>query len=218
MAGSVSKVCERCKAEFSRPMGTSSGQWNSRRFCSRACAASKIKISPDAVVGLYRRGKSSPQIAQAIGISAVHVRRILRSKGEPLRTIRDAVLLSHNTPQFKEAQSKRGSGRKHREETKEKLRCRIGANHPLWKGGITKSSQGYLVFTASRANRQSAGKALHRVIAETECGRSLQSKEHVHHKDGDKMNNHSENLQILSASEHARLHAIKSGFGRKKNA
>jgi hypothetical protein len=26
------------------------------------------------------------------------------------------------------------------------------------------------------------------------------------------------NLQILNASEHARLHAIKSGLGRKQNA
>lgn len=57
------------------------------------------------------------------------------------------------------------------------------------------------------------GKHEHRVIGEQLAGRKLNSNEHVHHIDGDKHNNHPSNLMILSAKDHATLHAK-----RKKNA
>lgn len=51
------------------------------------------------------------------------------------------------------------------------------------------------------------GKHEHRVIGEEIAGRKLKSDEHVHHIDGNKHNNAKENLMILTAEEHARLHA-----------
>lgn len=47
---------------------------------------------------------------------------------------------------------------------------------------------------------------LHRVLVENFIGRLLRSEEVVHHKDGNKNNNVLENLDVLSNSEHARLH------------
>lgn len=47
---------------------------------------------------------------------------------------------------------------------------------------------------------------LHRVIMEQHLGRKLKSKEHVHHIDGNKLNNALSNLTILSHSEHMKLH------------
>lgn len=45
------------------------------------------------------------------------------------------------------------------------------------------------------------------VIAEQMLGRALLPGEVVHHRDGDKLNNSSENLDVLqSQSEHATLH------------
>ena len=57
------------------------------------------------------------------------------------------------------------------------------------------------------------GRHEHRIIGEQIAGRKLKSDEHVHHIDGDKHNNHPSNLMILSAKDHATLHAKE-----KKNA
>lgn len=47
----------------------------------------------------------------------------------------------------------------------------------------------------------------HRVVAEQKIGRPLLPGEHVHHIDGNKHNNHPDNLTVMTASEHLRLHA-----------
>ncbi len=47
-------------------------------------------------------------------------------------------------------------------------------------------------------------------IMEVHLGRSLNDNEIVHHKDRNPSNNELSNLEILTQSEHARLHAIKN--------
>ena len=47
---------------------------------------------------------------------------------------------------------------------------------------------------------------LHRVLMENKLGRSLSKDEHVHHLDHDATNDSLENLAVLTASEHGRLH------------
>jgi hypothetical protein len=44
----------------------------------------------------------------------------------------------------------------------------------------------------------------HRWIMEQHLGRKLESWEHVHHIDGDHLNNSIDNLEVLSNSEHQR--------------
>jgi len=46
----------------------------------------------------------------------------------------------------------------------------------------------------------------HRLVMEKELGRKLGSWEHVHHIDGDKLNNDPLNLLVLTNSEHRKLH------------
>jgi len=46
----------------------------------------------------------------------------------------------------------------------------------------------------------------HRQIMEAVLGRKLLTSEHVHHKDGNKTNNHPSNLQVVSAHDHRGLH------------
>lgn len=50
----------------------------------------------------------------------------------------------------------------------------------------------------------------HILVAEAQLGRHLMAHEVVHHRDGDKLNNKPENLQVTTRSEHASHHA-KSG-------
>ena len=49
----------------------------------------------------------------------------------------------------------------------------------------------------------------HRLVAEKKLGRFLTKREDVHHIDGNKQNNQSSNLMVVSRSEHRLLHGVK---------
>ena len=47
---------------------------------------------------------------------------------------------------------------------------------------------------------------VHRIVMENSLGRYLDSDEHIHHLDGNKTNNQLSNLELTTASEHAKKH------------
>jgi hypothetical protein len=63
--------------------------------------------------------------------------------------------------------------------------------------------------------RKLHGRHEHRVIAEQMLGRALKRNEIVHHIDGNKHNNETSNLQIMTQSEHVRLHLQEMQKARK---
>lgn len=78
-----------------------------------------------------------------------------------------------------------------------------GVKHPRYKAeGHVDYSTGYVVIA-----RPDGGKALeHRYVMECHLGRPLRSDEHVHHINENKRDNRIENLQIVDAAKHQRIH------------
>lgn len=64
------------------------------------------------------------------------------------------------------------------------------------------SSEGYIVLEP----KHGIALLLHRAMMELKLGRKLDTDELVHHKDGNKMNNHPDNLELTDRSEHAKTH------------
>lgn len=79
------------------------------------------------------------------------------------------------------------------------------------RGTGTIQKNGYISIGNSKKR-----KYIHRIIMENFIGRELTINETVHHIDGNKLNNDIKNLEILTRSEHLRLHAIKNKLGKNR--
>lgn len=210
------KACSRCGKHFIKPAKYSTAQWQAKMFCSRRCAGLKRKVPNAEIASMYQRGESSTQIAELFGLSGTHVLRILREAGVSIRQASENKRLSQSRPEVRKKMSEAATGRALPESAKQRLRERVGSKNHNWVSGITMQVSGYLQFTASVANGEQAGKFLHTVIAEWKLGRKLLPGEVVHHKDRNKLNNDPNNLEVMTASEHAKLHIVSGEFVRKR--
>jgi hypothetical protein len=82
------------------------------------------------------------------------------------------------------------------------------------KGGAV-TGERIKLSSAGKAYTKTNGRHTHRVVAEKITGRPLAKGEVVHHKDGNKLNNDPDNIEILpSQAVHASIHS--KGLWRKK--
>ena len=79
---------------------------------------------------------------------------------------------------------------------------RIGEKSHLWKGGREVTASGYIRLNLGAGKRQLE----HRFIMEQYIGRKLLKTEHVHHKNHIRNDNNIDNLELISAGKHIRMH------------
>lgn len=106
-------------------------------------------------------------------------------------------------------------GKKHSEATKRKIaeaRKKYRREKAItWKGGRRISANGYIELYIPEHHRARKNGYVfeHIVIAEKTLCRELKVNEQVHHKNKIKTDNRPENLQVLDASEHSKLHSTE---------
>ncbi len=89
-------------------------------------------------------------------------------------------------------------------------RVLVGDYAAHWKSGYKKCRDYVRVPASWHPRKDKKGYCyLHRVIVESKIGRFLEEDEIVHHKDGNPLNNHWDNLEHMTQADHAREHLTK---------
>ena len=88
-----------------------------------------------------------------------------------------------------------------------------------WRGGrIVREGRVLIYVGREHPMADSYGYAYeHRLVVAARLGRPLDRAEHVHHVNGDEGDNRSENLVLVTLSQHRRIHnLIRAGLGHEE--
>lgn len=142
------------------------------------------KLDLEEVKKLYHSGLSQQEVANELGVSQKVVWRFMKNNEISSR------------PAVKRNQT--------------------GPNNDSWKGGRIENAAGYIMIRMPEHPRAKANQGYvfeHNIVAEKKIGRYLLffgsghlDSEIVHHKNENKKDNSPENLEVMTYSEHSKIH------------
>jgi hypothetical protein len=162
----------------------------------------------DEIARLYETGMMVTEIAGIAGMSYSTTWRRLRDAGA-LRGKKKSIQISVERGRFTAGRDPDLKRAPISEETRRKQ-----SEAKAGKGrGFRVTSHGYIEYTFG----EHKGRSAHIVAIEAVIGRRLMANECVHHINHDRSDNRLENLQLMTRSEHASLHAIENNENRTRN-
>ncbi len=84
------------------------------------------------------------------------------------------------------------------------IKCHVGESHAAWKGGRSKTSNGYISVVAKKDEPGQTKKGYileHRRVMQEHLGRALLPNENIHHINGVRDDNRIENLELWVKSQ-----------------
>ena len=161
------------------------------------------------IIKAMYRFYSIPEICEKTGVARSTVRfrlmryGALRSRGDGVRRAASKGRMSAN----------KGIKRTFTDEWKKNLSDSLLISRAISAKGTSLKPNGYIEITRG----EHKGKSQHRVVMEEHLGRKLLTSEHVHHKDHDRSNNILSNLEVMTASEHAKHHANERMLRKRRD-
>lgn len=183
------------------------------------------------VLRMYQQTKSTRLVADEMGVTLYQVTHAIERAGMQLTGLRENACTPYLDELRQWAQegvalsemARRIGATRHTvarflriHEVQRTPFVQIGSTHPRWKGGRMFDKSGYvLVYRPGHheANRHGQVRE-HRVMMEQKLGRPLQRGEVVHHIDGNRANNHPDNLEVY---ENNALHLAETLVGQRPN-
>lgn len=172
-------------------------------------------VDPERIRHLYlEEAVSADRIAEEIGCSVIYARRYLqvwgicRDSGYQVRAgAREVWNKGQRNPSARRNRPRaKAYSPEHREKMAAAKRGRFGPLANNWKGGVyLRGGSGYDMVSINGERHY-----VHRLVAEELLGRELEPGEEVHHIDMVRTNNAPENLLVLMAVNHLRLHRAMS--------
>lgn len=176
---------------------------------------SKPYDNKEVLTKLYLEDKKSVlQIAKLFDTSAASITRRMKKFGIPgrpfstkgLKTRLGAKLSEETKAKIRKGHLGKKLSPEHRAKVIKTLNHGRGSENPMWNGGVS-ISDGYIIIKVdNHPNANNGYVKYHRFVMEQALGRYLATNEHVHHIDGNKLNNSLDNLQMVTPEEHGRIH------------
>lgn len=161
------------------------------------------------IIKAMYRFYSIPEISEKTSVSrsTIYFRLknmgALRSRAEGVRMAASKGRLSANL----------GVKRVFSKAWKSNIKSSAIARGETYAKGTSLKPNGYVEITRG----PNKGKSEHRSKMEAHIGRKLLTSEHVHHKDKNRSNNELSNLELMTASDHAKHHALENVLARNRD-